>query len=70
MIRVIASVEELVAMGIQFKTAELMASGRSFRVLNYRIHNGRRLLFLEHHDPRSNWCLWIYEDMTEDVKSG
>lgn len=66
-IRVKASFEELIGIGIGWDAAERMARGDTFEVLNYRILMGRRLLFLRHYDERSQWGLWIYEDMTEDV---
>ncbi len=67
MIRVKATFEELIAIGIGTKAAQMMAEGHTFEVLNYRIYQGRRLLFLKHYDERSQFGLWIYEDMTEEV---
>jgi len=68
MIRVKATVEELIAIGIGSEAAEKMAAGQLFEVLNYRIYQGRRIFFLKHWDMRSHFGLWIYEDMTEEVK--
>ena len=67
MIRVKATYEELIDIGIGSKAAEKMAQGHLFEVTNYRIYQGRRVLFLKHFDPQSQFGLWIYEEMTEEA---
>lgn len=66
-IRVKASFDELLDIGIGWEAAKKMAAGHLFEVTNWRILRGRKLLFLKHYDPRSHFGLWIYEDMTEEV---
>lgn len=68
MIRVKATYEELIAIGIGSKAAEKMAEGHLFEVTNYRVYQDRKLLFLKHFDSQSQFGLWIYEEMTEEVK--